>query len=89
LTLWLCCHTCCGAPGDQPSLAYVAARDAAYVALRDRVDLDRVVVRLRCAALALVDGATTGDIPDARRTSVLRGDALNAVRMQEGWTWLT
>jgi hypothetical protein len=81
--------TCCGVPGDQPILAYVAARDAAYVALRDRVDLDRVVARLQCAALALVDGTTMGDVPDARRTSMLRGDALHAVRMQGGWTWLT
>jgi hypothetical protein len=52
--------TCCGVEGDRPTLAYVAARDAAYVALRDGVDLDRVVARLRCAGLALVDGITTG-----------------------------
>jgi hypothetical protein len=57
--------TCCGVEGDRPSLAYVAARDAAYVALRDRVDLDRVVARLRCAGLALVDGITTGLCPHA------------------------
>jgi hypothetical protein len=81
--------TCCRVAGDQPSLAYVAARDAAYVALRDRVDLDGVVVRLRCAALALVDGTTTGNVPDARRTSMPRGDTRHAVRMQGGWTWLT
>jgi hypothetical protein len=52
--------TCCGVEGDRPRLAYLAARDAAYVALRDRVDLDRVVARLRCSGLALVDGITTG-----------------------------
>jgi hypothetical protein len=57
--------TCCGVEGDRPSLAYVAARDAAYVALRDRVDLDRVVARLRCAGLVLVDGITTGLCPHA------------------------
>jgi hypothetical protein len=59
--------TCCGVEGDRPSLAYVAARDAAYVALRDRVDLDRVVARLRCAGLALVDGSSTGLCPHAHR----------------------
>jgi hypothetical protein len=53
---------CCGVEGDQPTLAYVAARDAAYVALRDRVDLDRVVARLRSAGLALVDSITTGTV---------------------------
>jgi hypothetical protein len=58
--------TCCGVEGDRPSLAYVAARDAAYVALRDRVDLDLVVARLRCAGLALVDGITTGLCPHDR-----------------------
>jgi len=57
--------TCCGVEGDRPALAYLAARDAAYVALRDRVDLDRVVARLRCAGLALVDGITTGLCPHA------------------------
>jgi hypothetical protein len=56
--------TCCGVEGDQPGLAYVAARDAAYVALRDRVDLDPVVARLRCAALALVDGHHDEQVPD-------------------------
>ena len=50
---------CCGVEGDQPTLVYVAARDAAYVALRDRVDLDQVVARLRSSALALVGGITT------------------------------
>jgi hypothetical protein len=59
--------TCCGVEGDRPSLAYIAARDAAYVALRDRVDLDRVVARLRCAGLALVDGSATGLCPHAHR----------------------
>jgi hypothetical protein len=56
---------CCGGEGDQPRLAYVAARDAAYVALRDGVDLDRVVARLSTAALALVDGTASGRVPDA------------------------
>jgi hypothetical protein len=49
--------TCCGVEGDQPVLACFAARDAAHAALQDRVDLDRVVARLRCSALALVTAA--------------------------------
>jgi hypothetical protein len=56
---------CCGVDGDRPTLVYVAAGDAAYVALRNRVDLDPVVARLRCAGLALVDGITTGLCPHA------------------------
>jgi hypothetical protein len=56
---------CCEVEGDQPTLVYVTARDAAYVALRDRVDLDRVVARLRESALALVGGITTSQVHDA------------------------
>jgi hypothetical protein len=66
--------TCSGVEGDQPGLAHVAARDAAYVALVDRVDLDRVVARLRCSALALVGDITTGQVPDAPPESLLGGD---------------
>ncbi|MEA2614240.1 MAG: transcription elongation factor GreA [Chloroflexota bacterium] len=65
---------CCGGEGGQPGLAYVAARDAAYVALRDRVDLDRVVARLSSAALALVDGTASGPVPDALDYYYLSGD---------------
>jgi hypothetical protein len=66
--------TCSGVEGDQPGLAHVAARDAAYVALQDSVDLDRVVARLRCSALALVGDITTGQVPDAPPESLLGGD---------------
>src|ERR1700730_8296094 len=64
----------CGVEGDLPILVYVAARDAGYVALRDRVDLDRVVARLRCSALALVGGITTGQVPDAPPAGLLGGE---------------
>jgi hypothetical protein len=65
---------CCGGEGDQPSLAYVAARDAAYVALRDGVDLDRVDPRLSSAALALVDGTARGPVPAAPDHCSLGGE---------------
>ncbi len=70
--------TCCGVEGDQPSLAYVAARDAAYVALRDRVNLDRVVDRLRRSALALVGGITPGEVPASSPHGSLVGDTPGA-----------
>jgi hypothetical protein len=76
--------TCCGFEGDRPSLAYVAARDAAYVALRDRVDLDRVVARLRCAGLALVDGITTGLCPHALGDRFPGGETPHATNVRQG-----
>jgi hypothetical protein len=78
--------TCCEVEGDQPGLAYVAARDAAYVALRDRVDLDWVVARLRCSALALVDGITMGQVPDAPPNGLLGGDTPCATNGKTGRT---
>jgi hypothetical protein len=76
--------TCCGVEGDQPGLVYVAARDAAYVALRDRVDLDRVVARLRCSALALIDGTTMGQVPEAPPDGSLGGDTPCATNGRQG-----
>ncbi|MEA2617028.1 MAG: hypothetical protein QOE72_2811 [Chloroflexota bacterium] len=75
---------CCGVEGDQPTLAYVAARDAAYVALRDRVDLDRVVARLRCAGLALVDGITTGLCPHSLPDRFAGGETPQATNVRQG-----
>jgi hypothetical protein len=74
---------CCGVEGDQPTLVYVTARDAAYVALRDRVDLDRVVARLRRSALALVGGITTSQVPDAQDGSA-GGDAPQTGNVTQG-----
>jgi hypothetical protein len=54
--------TCCGADGDQTSLALSAARDAADVALRDGADTGRVV-------------ATGGDDPDRQGAPRARGCA--------------
>jgi hypothetical protein len=75
---------CCGVEGDLPTLVYVAARDAAYVALRDRVDLDRVVARLRCSALALLDGITMEQVPDAPPDGSLGGDTPSATNGRQG-----
>jgi hypothetical protein len=71
---------CCGVEGDQPTLVYLAARDAAYVALRDRVDLDRVVARLRQSALALVGGITTSQVHDAPHPGGDASQARNGTR---------
>ena len=73
--------TCCGVEGDRPHLA---ARDAAYVALRDRVDLDRVVARLRCSGLALVDGITTGLCPHALHDRLPGGETPHATNVRQG-----
>jgi hypothetical protein len=71
---------CCGVEGDQPTLVYVTARDAAYVGLRDRVDLDRVVARLRRSALALVGGITTSQVHDAPHPGGDASQARNGTR---------
>jgi hypothetical protein len=76
--------TCCGVEGDRPRLAYLAARDAAYVALRDRVDLDRVVARLRCSGVALVDGITTGLCPHALHDRLPGGETPHATNVRQG-----
>jgi hypothetical protein len=76
--------TCCGVEGDQPGLAYLAARDAAHVALRDRVDLNRVVARLRCSALALVNGTTMGQAPKIPPDGSLDGDTPRATNGRQG-----
>jgi hypothetical protein len=74
----------CGAEGDLPILVYVAARDAGYVALRNRVDLDRVVARLRCSALALVNGITTSTGPNALADRFPGGDTPHASNLRQG-----
>jgi hypothetical protein len=76
--------TCCGVEGDQPGLAYLAARDAAHVALRDHVDLNRVVARLRCSALALVNGITMGQAPKIPPDGSLDGDTPRATNGRQG-----
>ncbi len=59
--------TCSGVEDRQAHQALAAGRDAAHAALQDGVDIDRVVTRLRRAALALVDGLACEESPDAGR----------------------
>jgi hypothetical protein len=75
---------CCGVEGAQPTLVYVAARDAAYVALRDRVDLDRVVARLRFSALALVGGITMAQFRTLLTTGSCAGDTPHVTTVRGG-----
>jgi hypothetical protein len=75
---------CCGIEGDQPTLVYVAARDAAYVALRDRVDLDQVVGRLSFSALALVGGITMAQFRTLLTTGSRAGDTPQVTSVRGG-----
>jgi hypothetical protein len=75
---------CCGVEGDQPTLVYVAARDAAYVALRDRVDLDQVVGRLSFSALALAGGITMAQFRTLLTTGSCAGDTPHVTTVRGG-----
>jgi hypothetical protein len=60
---------CSGVEDSQAHQALAAGRDAAHAALQGGIDIDRVATRLRCAALALVDGLACERGPDGDRTS--------------------